>query len=370
MSKLKYILITIAISYCHIASANFEFFAEHFEAKQLGAIDNLSGQINDLVLHNGTIYAGYGTHANHSLVTQICGFTPPDNTFICERTIDSEGAAHFRSLNGSLYVAGIDPRAPNQDFYARKSNSNWFNQTAFTGNVAHIYDIESSGGSLWVTLTKFDDDSRVMKGSDGGSWTESLFVTPETGHTTSNYSVLYFIAEYQGALYTQAFDTEDGIRPYSYISLDNGESWNQGPSLLLHVPPNPNSPDGELNYRHKLFANQLVMKQSKFLTSFDGVQAKTLRTSVQNIARSGDYLYVLEEDGDIFRTNNLEDWSFVASAPENSTSIEILGLDIYVGTADSKILRNENALAEPEVSYFLPILYYLMILEENHSTFD
>jgi len=62
--------------------------------------------------------------------------------------------------------------------------------------------MECSGGNLWVTLSKFDDDSRVMKGSDNGSWTESLFVTPETGHTSSNYSILYFIAEYNNVLYT------------------------------------------------------------------------------------------------------------------------------------------------------------------------
>jgi len=313
------------------------------------------------------MYAGYGNFGNHSFDTRICGITPPSTTFVCEQNIDSEAIGHFRQLDGNLYVAGIDPRAPAQHFYARRSLDDWLTQPAFTDNVAHIYDIESSGGNLWVTLTKFDDDSRVMKGSDNGIWTESLFVTPETGHTETNYSVLYFIAEYQGALYTHAFDTEDGIRPYSFISTDNGNSWQQGPGLLLHVPQSPNSPGGVLNFRHEIFSNILVMKQSKFLTSFDGVEAKTLRSNVQNIAINGDYFYVLEENGDIFRTKNLVDWRFVESAPENSTSIEIFGLDIYVGTEDARIFRSENALAEPDLMGFFPILYYLLIFTEEVS---
>jgi len=376
MRRKKNIFTLIAlffVAFYYDALAKFEFYAEHPFALQLSS---LSVHLNDLTLYNGTIFIGYGDFGNHDFDTQICGVTPPETTLVCEETIQSEAAAHFRTLDGNLYVAGIDPREPNSDFYARRSPDNWLVRPAFTDNVAHIYDIESSGGNLWVTLTKFDDDARVMRGNDTGEWVESLFVTPPSGHTPTNYSVLYFIAEFGGALYTQAFDTEEGIRPYSFMSTDNGESWQQGPNILLHVPPGPNSSGGVLNFRHEIFADVLIMKQSRFLTSFDGTSAATLRTNVQNIALSGDYFYVLEEGGDIFRTKDLVDWSFVVSAPENSTSIEIFENDIFVGTEDAKILRNEGVLEEPgssDAPHFFPVLYYLILdplVDQNQAEID
>jgi len=107
------------------------------------------------------------------------------------------------------------------------------------------------------------------------------------------------------------------------------------------------------------------MKQATYLTSFDGTSAQTLRTDVRNIAKRDSYWYILEEDGDIFRTDDLVNWSFVATAPDNATSMEILGQDIYIGTEDGKVFRSAGELAEPEISNFLPILYFMLILDDD-----
>jgi len=357
-----YVAFAVSFSFIDHALAKFDFFAEHPFANEIGISND---QIEDLMFYQGSIYAGYGTHANHSFATRICGFTPPNRTFECPEVFDSEGAGHFRNIDNKLYIAGIDPRPPASHFYIRKSGEDWFAQPAFTTNVAHIYDIESSGGNLWVTLTKFDDDSRVMKGNDNGVWEESLFVTPESGHTTQNYSVLYFVAEYQGVLYTQAFDTLDGIRPYSFMSSDNGDTWPQGPNILLHVPPTPNSSGGVLNFRHEIFAGKLVMKQSRFLTTFDGIDAETIRSNVRNFTVTDDVLYVLDESGSIFSTVDLVNWVFVAESVNNASSIEVLGDDIFVGTEDANIYWSEGILTPPSPSanaFLISILFMILDL--------
>jgi len=115
-SSLRSVVFVSLFSIGFHAHAGFEFYAEHPHAPQLGALNVRSGHLEDLVLYDGAIYAGYGTHFNHSFPVQICGITPPSTDFVCETTIDSEGAGHFRLLDGNLYVAGIDPRPSNQDF--------------------------------------------------------------------------------------------------------------------------------------------------------------------------------------------------------------------------------------------------------------
>jgi len=45
------------------------------------------------------------------------------NQFTCPFSIDSEGAGHFRNIDGRLYIAGIDPRPPESHFYVRKSGT-------------------------------------------------------------------------------------------------------------------------------------------------------------------------------------------------------------------------------------------------------
>jgi len=357
-----YIFCALSFLFVDQALADFEFYADHPFASEIGPA---SDQIEDLMFYQGSIYTGYGTFANHSFATRICGFTPPSQTFECPETIDSQATGHFRNIDNKLYIAGIDPRPPASDFYIRKSGDEWFAQPAFTSNVAHVYDIESSGGNLWVTLSKFDDDSRVMKGNDNGVWEESLFVTPETGHTTENYSVLYFVAEYQGTLYTQAFDTLDGIRPYSYMSSDNGATWPQGPNILLHVPASPNSSGGVLNFRHEIFADKLIMKQAQFLTTFDGANSATVRSNVRNFTVTDGVLYVLEESGSIFSTVDLIVWNFVGESVSNASSIEVLDDDIYVGTEDAKIFWSSGILKEPENAYLVPIYMILDLFESN-----
>jgi len=356
-----YLLFTISFLGVEKAAAEFEFYTDHPFAGQLGASGDL---IEDLMFYQGAVYAGYGNFGNHTFDTKICGFTPPSRTFECPEIIQSEGAAHFRNIDDKLYIAGIDPKpVATPHFYIRKDGNNWFAQPAFTSNVAHVYDIESAGGNIWVTLSKFDDDSRVMKGNDNGVWEESLFVTPETGHTVENYSVLYFIAEYQGKLFTQAFDTLDGIRPYSYVSADNGNTWQQGPNILLHVPPGPNASGGVLNFRHETFAGKLVMKQSRSLTSFDGVIAETLRSNVRNYTVTDDVLYVLEEGGSIFSTTDLIAWSFVDQAVSSAVSIEVVGDDIYLGTDDAKIFWNPGILAPPPENQNILLVPVYMLLD-------
>lgn len=334
------------------AHSAFELFSEHPFAPEVGEAND---QIEDLVLYNGTIYAGYGTHSNHTFTTRICGFTPPSNQFVCPFSFDSEGAGHFRDIDNKLYIAGIDPRPPQQHFYARLSGSQWFAQPAFTDNVAHIYDIESSGGNIWVTLTKFGDDARLMKGTDNGQWTEVLDVRPVGGDSPFTYSVLFFVAEYQGKLYTQALDVPSAIQPYSFVSSDNGQTWTQGPSIMLYAS-GPNAAGGVQNYRHKVFAGKLVMKQNSYLTSFDGTTAATLRSEIRNFTVRDGFLYVLEESGRIIRTEDLTSWEFVDSAPENSSSLEVLDNDLYVGTEDAKIYWSENILDELPRITLVPII--------------
>lgn len=338
------------------ASASFTFYAAHPHAAQLSAG---SDNIEDLMLYRGSIYSGYGTHANHSNPLSVCSFTPPSTRFSCPITIDSEGAAHFRNIDNKLYIVGIDPRAPSNHFYARKSGSSWLLQPAFTSNVAHVYDVERHGGFTWVTLSKFDDDSRVMRGTDGGSWVESLHVTPVTGHTTTNYSTLFFIAQYNGKLYTQAYDTEDGIQPFSYVSSNNGATWSQGPSIMLHSS-NPNGANGVQNYRHEVIAGKLVMKQNNHLVSFDGSSAITIHSDVRNLAFRDGYLYVLEKSGRIIRSQNLTNWQYVDTAPANASSIEIDDNDVYVGTEDSDIYWSENILDKLPRVVLAPIIELLL----------
>ena len=280
----------------------FSLFSTHPYAIQLSSTGG--DTIEDLRLFNNKIYAGYGNYNNHTNPTRVCAFQPPSNQFVCETTIDSETVHHFRIIGNTMYVIGGDPRPSNFDFFAQSSGGNWFKQAAFTSNVAHVYDIESSGGTLWLTLTKFDDDTRLMKRLPNGSWVESLTVRPISGHTTSNYSVLFFVAEFQGKLYTQAMDTGiDGVQPFSRVSLDNGVTWNNDPSILLHRGlPNIMSRN---DFKHYVFANHLVMQQGEHLVKFNGSVSETIQSDVRDYTIQNGVVYILKNGGEILQSTNL-----------------------------------------------------------------
>jgi len=89
------------------------------------------------------------------------------------------------------------------------------------------------------------------------------------------------------------------------------------------------------------------MRNYGLLYSFDGSDVTLVRGGVNGLAsesvidfsidEAGTALYALHADGQVYRTNDLADWSYVASAPGNVCSLEILDSVLYAGGTEAQL---------------------------------
>jgi len=89
------------------------------------------------------------------------------------------------------------------------------------------------------------------------------------------------------------------------------------------------------------------MRNYGLLYSFDGSDVELVRGGVNGLAsesvidfsidEAGTTLYALHADGQVYRTNDLADWSYVASAPGNVCSLEILDSVLYAGGTEAQL---------------------------------
>ena len=306
---------------------------------------------------NGSLYAGYGDYnvntgpiaINAFDGTSFASTLPPAELPLCTQgvttpeacTSKTESIYIFRELAGVLYAPSIDPTGLSNSDYAFASSSGlgsatWLNPTP--GRAAHVFDMASlTGADLWfVGSETTTNNAGAWRSLDGGAtWTEVLSQPPLVDDGI-NFSRFYGVVAYHGKLYVQAYDAA-GPQPQSKVFDPTANSWSDGPGL------------GTLT-KAAVFADKVIYESSIIfggqlgnLIAFDGANLTLAYGGMRDYAISGSWIYVLGHDQQVKKSQDLVNWTGLATAPATARSIAIYDNSIWVGGTDATLYRSTGS---------------------------
>jgi len=148
--------------------------------------------------------------------------------------------------------------------------------------------------------------------------------------------------------------------------LENGV-WRVSPNNLHHSTATSNRRGIQFKGKHVYTRYTYLVTTDgsnlKFVTNRSNIRPATTEdawflSAVKDFVASGDYFYILEENGNVFRTTDLRHFRFVDRAPSNSVSIEVANNAVYVGTEEGKVFK--SVLPEPSETQFIKYKNYLI----------
>lgn len=317
------------------APARFELLGKHPDAALQPTTDGRT--IATLKAYRGRIYAGYGDANMNTGPIAIRPFDPSSNSFSAPLlSADTEAIALYREINGSLYAPATDSKT-GQDYALSNAGSalapleTWRNEGGL--GSSHVMDTFSlTGSDLWM-IGSIGWNAVAWRSLDGGNtWAEVLNSPPIYG---SGWAARYHLGfTYQGKAYLQA--TEHG-RPHPTSYVFDGTEWTQGPDLFV---------DHYIDFGHhpEPFAGKIVFQtfpgEIAELLAFDGIRSEQVfNGQIRDFTVANDKVYVLTMEGDIAASGNLSTWTHVARAPRLTSSITVLGNEMYVGTQRAALYK-------------------------------
>jgi hypothetical protein len=287
-----------------------------------------------LAAWEGRLYAGYGDINANTGPIAIAPFDPAASAFVPEWMADTEAIYLFRAVGARLYAPAIDPKN-RADFSVGRP---WRDERPV--DAYHVYDVATlTGTDLWLVGSQ-GLDAVAWHSPDGVRWEESLRVRTRSG-SRDEFARFYFTGTLDGRLYVQAVDSRSGPQPRSQMT--NGRDWQEGPTMLPEK--------GDRGWHPEVFAGRMVYQSTlpvagvSRLLGFDGGEARRLLDQgVYDFTVDGRWLFVLGADGAVRQTGDLRSWTTIAVAPATARSVGALDGWIYLGTADSSLLRSRQRL--------------------------
>ncbi|HVM07294.1 MAG TPA: hypothetical protein VM345_02435 [Acidimicrobiales bacterium] len=301
---------------------------------EVGTVDGAAAQptvvgrrIVTLQEWQGKVYAGYGDWgANTGPIT--VSSTPANGTgFTAEFVLDTEAVEVMRPINGHLVVPHTDPRSGASDFAL---GTPW-TESAGVG-ATHVFDAATlMGDDLWLVGSR-GPQAVAWRSADGGAtWSVALAVDPSD---PGSFARFHFAAVVGGKLFVQAWTGSAGNEGRSYVF--DGSSWSRGRPLVERYQQGrrPTAMSGRVVYATSPagYAGELRV--------FDGKRATVARSGVLDFAVSGEQVFALGADANVWMSSDMRSWAVVAQAPLDAISITAAGNQLWVGTAASTVWRS------------------------------
>ncbi len=209
----------------------------------------------------------------------------------------------------------------------------------------HTYDFcERVPGEIYVVgSSSATFGAGLARSTDGGITWEPILFRIANAASGGKSSRFYNVGALNGVVYTVfggATDVETTSEKYIEDAGEQCHTWDnvvlgRGPKLDGFIKP--------VN-----FASRLVYRSKDGrLLSFDGTNVVERRaiTCIDH-AVEGDRLYVVQ-NGRVFVTTDLVNWTDLTSAPTVTTSLAVLNGRPFFGGSDSKVYATDFALSSP-----------------------
>src|SRR5689334_10833062 len=287
------------------------------------AVSSKYPSILTLKAHAGRVYLGYGNwETDHPAVVVGC-YRPETGTFHTEFSIGTDCVSQFRTIDGALYVAHLDPvhYEDNKDLSYRAGGV-WRDMAGLA--MVHVFDVDTvTGTDLWcvgayVPTPTNNGGAAVFRSVDGGrTWTNVTLATPETRY--------YYGFGFRGRFY---------VRDTVYDTNGVGQRVVAGSQALRKTVVVGTGGNEILAAAGGIPGG--AQRSVGGLGGFTGTNWISLRVpTVYDFTWDGTHLFTAEPGG-IYRgawgSNGLawESLNF-SNVPTNSTAIEVMDGVVYVG---------------------------------------
>lgn len=341
-----------------MARGGFEYIGKHPDA---AAQPTVRGRrIRALMGWKGLLHVGFGDTGANTGPIAITPYDPAAQAFQPTGFLaDTEAIDIFRPMGEKLYAPCSDPGGV-ADYVVGEP---WENRDPVISY--HLWDMGSLGGvDLWLCgKASPAGSSAIWRSTDGGqNWHKSMEEMPPAG-CSSRFN---FIGVHQGKVWIQTFDWDmqnnSASRSRDYSLVFDGASWQRGLDLL----PVPSTigigyPELDRGFGHRpvIFPPTGLMVYSngmgkwrrlsgKVATSplyaFDGIQTTVVWEDALDHVVAGAHLFALQVDGEIHFTEDLSNWTYLATAPPEALSLGIAAGQLFVGGKEAELYRYDGPL--------------------------
>lgn len=334
----------------------------------------------------GRLYVGYGDYGANTGPINVRYFHPladaGTGAFSDVLITGNTDAFHrFRTIGDRVYAPHTDAIGRNNAGYVSgpaDGSGPWSENNALQ-NV-HFFDIAGYGANNQLFLAgsggpTSDDNSIIYTSADSGAtWQVSLDLAPAEpwnwtgdGDTTSGFARFYGLGRLGENLYALQVVSKYELQNNAWVSLGSetfelrtydGTGWSTG-SLLRTATGGQTA-----FYDPEEIAGQLVLRSShpgRFAGAMFTFDGETLTRLIQPRIDTGatasfwdhyvdddGVLYVLRNDGVVLMTDDLLDWTTLATnVPATAQSLAVLGGYLYLGDNTGALYRYSTPVPEP-----------------------
>ena len=320
----------------------------------------------------GNIVVGYGDWNTNTGPIAVNPFSTTTNSFAGQQlSIPTEAVEVVRSINGKLYMPWTDPQGswdtPTSG-YSTNASGTWQNVGKVT--AVHVFDMASLGGNdLWMVGSLETDDTGgsdiaeavAWRSNDGGQTWSQAYTDPDNPPSSGNgFERYYWVRVLNGKVYMQA----DQVTPQPPMRIYDPatDSWSNGPTQELCTTYQTN--------RIEVFAGKILCATSNTFKSFDGTSISTVANypgsgAINDLYVDGSTLYVVDSQGYVYSTKDLNSWKIVANVPADGSSygsaqsVAVRDGRMYIGTSNSQILEattliDDSTEVMPSISKVTP----------------
>ena len=328
--------------------------------------DYYGPRLEDMAISNGKLYAGYGDWNSNSDSwgpaegrVALVPFDIASRTFESQNEImvGSESINNIREINGSLYIPSIDPSIHGSGGYTTNESGTWQVRNVVPDAV-HVFDVATlDGDDLWLfgardNYPPFDGSvgrAIAWRSTDGGqSWTEEITQGSEPGQG-AGFERYYWGQKAGSRMFMHAAGTvpelptrsSDGTNTADHSNITCGANGHRVTEFAGKIVC-PNS------YIDQQYHNLIAINS-------DGSAAPVNYDSngyIEDFYIDNGYLYVLENDGTVQRTNDLQtwtalgSWSYPGQDYVTATSIAVYNDKIYIGDSRANIYESGTTMTD------------------------
>jgi hypothetical protein len=231
------------------------------------------------------------------------------STVLIEHVLNEQGVGDMQLLgDGRVFIPGADPvDQPNEwtlgNLYERSALGTWTKHRTLP-NVLHSFGLWHDGTNLFVATGAHTGDNATWKGrvlrsaDDGATWAAQVDV--------NNYRMMDVLG-HSGRLYAIGYDftMQNGYTQDLHVSSNNGATW----SKVAVVTPNRRP-------RMMAFGATLLVASATSIYQIDASHAIsahsipfTLPELYNILATDGTNVYVIDEQGYVWRSSDLSNWT-------------------------------------------------------------
>lgn len=274
----------------------------------------------------GRILAGYGDYGANTGPIDVVGLDAKTGTAQRLYTAATEEISVIERFRSGVLIPHIDPRRPSDREYTL--GPPWRSPRPL--GALHVYDaLPRPGGELFLSGSVRGcrlSCGRVWRSKDGGA-TWSVSFTEERPYPAS-YRCFGL-----GALGREVLV---GCQSGAYEF--DGTRWAPARALGTSLAQDALYDDRLVYASSGLYREP--ESPSSGLFAYDGTESVAVYPGqVFDVTRAGRDLYVLEPEGIVRRTSDLDrpDWRVVADGPDRAVSLATYGKRLVLGTTDSRI---------------------------------